>query len=63
MIGAALIALVTHIQVLPLIDVKTLELQPGAVIYAEPSPDTRLTLSFTHTSTSTGVKFGTRFQF
>jgi hypothetical protein len=62
-IAAALIALVTHVQVLPLLSTRTEELQSGAVLYAEPTPDTRFSLSVTHTSTSTGVKVGARFKF
>lgn len=63
MIAAALIALVTHVQVLPLVSAKTEEFQPGAVLYTEPTPDTRFSLSVTHTNTSTGVKLGARWKF
>lgn len=63
MIGAYLIALVTHVQVLPLFDTKTYEFQPGAVIYTEPTPDSHFSLSVTHTSTATGLKLGAKWKF
>jgi len=55
-------SLVAHVQLLPLFG-KDEQLEPGAVMYIEPSPDTRLSLRVTHTDTSTGVKAGARWKF
>jgi len=55
-------SLVAHVQVFPLFG-KDEQIEPGAVMYIEPSPDTRLSLSVTHTDTSTGIKLGARTKF
>jgi hypothetical protein len=61
-ITAALVALVTHIQVVPALspdyDVT------GAILYAEPTPDSRYTLSVTHSDIKGfKVQVGARFKF
>jgi len=55
-------SLATHVQVLPLFG-KGEQIEPGAVMYVEPNAETRLSLSVTHTNTSTGVKAGARWKF
>jgi hypothetical protein len=62
-IASTLLTLLLHVQVLPLINTKTEEFQPGAVLYTKPTPDSRFSLSVTHTATSTGVKVGARWKF
>lgn len=62
MIGATLLALVTHLQVLPALD-RQYDLEPGAVIYTELPPSTVLNLSVTKTNTGAAVKLGARWKF
>ncbi|APR37882.1 hypothetical protein [Paraburkholderia sp. SOS3] len=62
MIGAALLALVTHVQVLPVLD-KQFDVQPGAIVYAEIPPSTRLSLSVVKGAEAPTVKASIRWKF
>jgi len=61
-IGATLLALVTHLQVLPELN-RQYAVEPGVLIYAEVPPSTRLNLSFTEINARAAVKLGVRWQF
>jgi len=61
-ISAALLALVTHLQVLPALD-RQFEVQPGVVVYAEAPPSTRLSLSFVKGNSGAQVKVSARWRF
>lgn len=59
---AALLAIFTHVQVLPSLD-RQHDLQPGCVIYAEPSPSTRLSLSIVKGNEGVTAKANVRWWF
>jgi hypothetical protein len=61
-IGAALLALVTHLQVLPALD-RQYDLEPGVVVYAEAPPSTRLSLSVVKGNNGASVKLGAKWRF
>jgi hypothetical protein len=61
-IGAALLTLVTHLQVLPALD-RQFEVQPGAVVYAEIPPSTRMSLSVVKGNNGAVVKASARWHF
>jgi len=61
-ISAALLVLVTHVQVLPVLD-KQFDVQPGAIVYAEIPPSTRLSLSFVKGNNGAVVKASARWRF
>jgi hypothetical protein len=61
-IAAALLAIATHIQVLPALD-RDYDVT-GAILYAEPNPTTRYTVSITHSDVKGyAVKIGAKFRF
>lgn len=62
MISAALLALMTHLQILPTLD-KQYDPEPGAVIYAEIPPTTRLSLSVVKGNNGVTVKASARWTF
>lgn len=62
MISATLLALVTHLQVLPALD-KQYDIEPGAVVYAEVPPSTRLSLSVVKGNNGVSVKLGAKWRF
>jgi hypothetical protein len=59
---AALLAIFTHVQVLPSLD-RQHDLQPGCVIYAEPNPTTRLSLSIVKGNQGVTAKLGAKWRF
>jgi hypothetical protein len=61
-IGAALLALVTHLQVLPALD-KQYDLQQGAIVYAEIPPSARLSFSVVKGHSGVVVKAGAKWRF
>lgn len=62
MIGAALLTLVTHLQVLPVLD-KQFDVQPSVIVYAEIPPSTRLSLSVVKGNNGAVVKASARWRF
>ncbi|GAB7525303.1 hypothetical protein [Paraburkholderia sp. 2C] len=62
MIGAALLTLVTHLQVLPAID-RQYDIQPGVIVYAEIPPSTRLSLSVVKGNNGVQAKASVRWRF
>ncbi|MBN3848601.1 hypothetical protein G3N58_17485 [Paraburkholderia sp. Ac-20342] len=62
MISTALLALITHLQVLPALD-KQFDVQPGAVVYAEIPPSTRLSLSVVKGNNGVTAKASVRWRF
>jgi hypothetical protein len=61
-IGAALLTLVTHLQVLPVLD-KQYDIQPGVIVKVEIPPSTRLSLSFVKGNNGAVVKASARWRF
>jgi hypothetical protein len=61
-IAATLIALFSHVQVLPLFT-KDEQLEQGAILYAEPNPSTRLSLSVVKGNNGVTAKANVRWRF
>lgn len=62
MIASTLLTLLMHVQVLIPLD-RQYDLEPGVLIYAEPSPTTRLSLSFVKGNEGPQVKFSAKWRF